>query len=222
MNNTRRNTIAAGALYILSYIGVFAGAGLLEGMINSPDSLSFLADNDTKVVVGVLLELLNGAAVLGIAAALYPVLNRWGAGMAMAYVGIRIVEAVSQVLVSMPVLSMLTLSKEYIGSGEGDRALFELQEFFLHAQRSAGNTMILVFFALGAVLFYALLYRSKLVPRWLSVWGLVGVVMVVLMNVLGMDLTVGWFFAMPIILNELFLAGWLLIRGFDKKALAEG
>ena len=82
--------------------------------------------------------------------------------------------------------------------------------------------MILVFFALGAVLFYALLYRSKLVPRWLSVWGLVGVVMVVLMNVLGMDLTVGWFFAMPIILNELFLAGWLLIRGFDKKALAEG
>jgi hypothetical protein len=83
--------------------------------------------------------------------------------------------------------------------------------------------LLTVFFSLGALVFYYLLYQTKLVPRWLSVWGLIAVVLVLTWNLLetfGISLNVGIVFGLPIILNEIVLGIWLIGKGFDPSGIA--
>ena len=77
-------------------------------------------------------------------------------------------------------------------------------------------------YCLGALIFYYLLYQSKLVPRWLSAWGLIGA------TLLLTRVPLSWFvfdplstslLAIPIIVNELVLAYWLIVKGFDSPAI---
>jgi hypothetical protein len=74
---------------------------------------------------------------------------------------------------------------------------------------------------LGALVLYVLLYQSRLVPRFISVWGLIAAVSILAWNLLemvGLHISVGMVFALPIILNEIFLGFWLILRGFDTPA----
>lgn len=73
-------------------------------------------------------------------------------------------------------------------------------------------------------MFYYLLYQTKLVPRWLSAWGLIAVVLVLTWNLLetfGISFNVGIIFGLPIILNEIFLGIWLIVKGFDASVIEE-
>jgi Domain of unknown function (DUF4386) len=82
-----------------------------------------------------------------------------------------------------------------------------------------------LFFSLGAMLFYTLLYRSRLLPCFISVWGFIGAALILIMNIanLGADLGLGvtLVFVLPIILNEIFLGIWLIVRGFNPSAAAD-
>ena len=83
--------------------------------------------------------------------------------------------------------------------------------------------LLAIFFSLGALLFYYLLYQSKLVPRWLSVWGFVGAALVLTWNLLetfGISISAGMILALPIISNEIFLGIWLIAKGFNPSAIA--
>ena len=78
--------------------------------------------------------------------------------------------------------------------------------------------MLGIFFGLAALLFYYLLYRSKLVPRFISVWGFIAVVLVLawnLVEIFGISVSFGMILALPMILNEIFLGIWLIVKGFD-------
>jgi len=72
-------------------------------------------------------------------------------------------------------------------------------------------------YGLGALIFNYVLYQSELIPRWISVWGLIGAILLLAMGLLRMfsDSVTVVFLAIPIILNELVLAVWLIVNGFD-------
>ena len=79
-------------------------------------------------------------------------------------------------------------------------------------------------FSLTALILYILLYQSKLVPTWLSVWGFIGGALLLvraLLEMFGQELSgvVQAILAAPIGLNEMVLAVWLIVRGFNTKAL---
>ncbi|MCJ7721991.1 DUF4386 domain-containing protein [Candidatus Bathyarchaeota archaeon] len=74
-------------------------------------------------------------------------------------------------------------------------------------------------YGLGALIFYILLFQSTLIPRWLSVWGLIGATLLVAMGVLRMFGHPVIYLAIPIILNELVLAVWLIVAGFNSSAI---
>ena len=75
-------------------------------------------------------------------------------------------------------------------------------------------------FALGALMFYVLLYRSRLVPRWLSTWGLVGAALYIVPPFGSMfGLSFGALMA-PLAVQEMVLAVWLIAKGFSPAALA--
>jgi hypothetical protein len=81
-------------------------------------------------------------------------------------------------------------------------------------------------FGVGAFMYYYVLYRSRLVPRWLSGWGLVAIVLSLASNVLaGFTQQLGFatainMLSIPIGLQEMVLAVWLIAKGFSTPALA--
>jgi hypothetical protein len=196
-----------------------AGGVWLESVTAVPDSLSTLSTNQVPVVIGVLLELVNCAAVVGIAAALYPVLKGQSEVLAVGYTGIRVVEAVVLSLAAIAPLLLVSLSQAYVAAGAGDAANLQvLGTLVMDARAQIAGLLTPVFFGLGAVLLYGSLYQTRLVPRFISVWGLIAVASMLtwnLLNTFGLTLGAAMVFGLPIILNEIFLGIWLIAKGFN-------
>jgi hypothetical protein len=77
-------------------------------------------------------------------------------------------------------------------------------------------------FAVAALIFYYLLYQSNLVPRWISVWGVIAAILLILVNLLEITGLIPGLMILylPIILNEVVLAIWLMVKGFNPSAIA--
>jgi hypothetical protein len=227
MNSYRKTAIIVGVLFLTSYCGLIIGSAFLAPILNAPDYLLNVYPNKTQVIIGVLLELINDAVVVGIAVLLFPILKKHGESMALGYVGFRVIEAVMYIVSKISTLSLITLSQEYIVAGAPDASYFQALEALALAERSWAGEMAAIFFILGALIFYYLLYQSKLLPRFISVWGLIAVALLTTAKGLGVpDLTQRFHPAMilyfPIVLNELFLAIWLIVKGFNSSAIASG
>lgn len=226
MNTYRKTAIVVGALFFISYAGVFVGASIVEPVLSGPDYLASVYPNRSQLVLGVLVELLNAIAVIGIGALLFPVLKGQNEGLALGYAGVRVVEGIASVLVSVSVLPLIDLSREYIQAGASEAVSLQASGALALAQRYwASELLLVVFFVLPALILYTLLYQSRVVPRFIPVWGFIALAMVVAGNLLPTpDMMEGFhplhllFF--PIILNELFLAVWLIVKGFNPSAIA--
>ena len=82
------------------------------------------------------------------------------------------------------------------------------------------DQLLAIPFALGALMFYVVLYQARLVPRWLSVWGLVGAVLYIVAPLGSMfDVSLGFLMA-PLAVQEMVMAVWLIAKGFDPTAIA--
>jgi hypothetical protein len=116
------------------------------------------------------------------------------------------------------------VSEAFIVAAGPSAPVYEgIRSLALAANSWAGKLATVAFIS-GAIVLYTLLYRSRLVPRFIAVWGLVAVALLIVANLLAVDVTAGFqpaalLFA-PIALNELFLAGWLIVRGFKAPMLA--
>jgi hypothetical protein len=75
-------------------------------------------------------------------------------------------------------------------------------------------------YGIAALIFYSILFQSELVPQWLSVWGLIGAILMLAMGLLRMYGHPVVYLAIPILLNELVLAVWLIIIGFNSSVIA--
>ncbi|MFN2167861.1 MAG: DUF4386 domain-containing protein [Anaerolineae bacterium] len=219
MKASKRTARIAGALFLTAMVTSLVGGVWLESMTAVPDYLSTLSDNQVPVVIGVLLELVNCAAVVGIAAALYPVLKGQSEALAVGYAGIRVVEAVVLSLAAIGPLLLVSLSQAYVMAGTGDASNTQaLGTLVMDVRAQIAGLLTPVFFGLGALLLYGSFYQTKLVPRFISVWGLIGVASMLtwnLVNAFGLTLGAAMVFGLPIILNEIFLGIWLIVRGFN-------
>jgi hypothetical protein len=224
MDRNRRTARTVGALFIIAIVTSLAGGIWLDSILNAPDYLNTVSISETQVILGVLLELINIIAVVGIAVMLFPILNKFNENIALGYFGFRLLEAATLVVAVISPLSFITLSQEYIGTQAADVSYFQtLGTLLITARSLLTGLLTAVFFSLAALLLYYLFYQSKLVPRWLSVWGLIAVVLVLTWNLLetfGISISAGIIFGLPIILNEIFLGIWLLVKGFNPSAIA--
>ena len=134
------------------------------------------------------------------------------------------------IVATLGLLSLLSLGQEYASSGPQDVSAFQVLGTSILAVRVwAGFVLGVIAFCLGAAMYYYVMYRSRLIPRWLSVWGLAGLALLLSMALViafgekisgpsGMLLVL----AFPIFLQEMVLAVWLILRGFNPSAIASG
>ena len=220
---TNRNTARwVGALFLISYAGVFIGNAISSAVIDKADYLFTAYPDRGQVTAGVVIELFNDIAVVGIAVLLYPLLRRFSEGVALWYVGLRVLEAAFLMMAKVSTLSIIDLSEDFLAGGAVDEALYDGLGTLALASRDAAGQMGVYAFLVGGVALYYLLLRSELVPRFISIWGLLAIASLATANLFAVpDLTQSFELAMvlylPIVANELFLAGWLLVKGFSTK-----
>ena len=216
----RRTAIAVGVLFIIATAASLLSTALTSGALDASDYLSRVAAQGDRIVAGALLLVAAGLSVVLIAALLFPILKRYGEGIALAYVGVRILEAVTLVVSVVSLLLLVSVGREYVRVGASAPAALHLSSLgaVLQALKDWAFPLNPVVFGPGGLLLYFLLYRSRLVPRWLSVWGFVGVVMVFVFGLLRMYEGGSVALALPIGVQEMVLAVWLIVKGFNVSA----
>jgi hypothetical protein len=213
--------IIVGVLFLTVMFTYTLGAFVfIDPILNAPDYLINISANKTQVIIGVLLELINGIAYVGIAVLVFPILKQFNESMALGYVGFRIIEFAMQIVSDISPLLLITLSQEFLNAGAPDASSFQPLSTLLLAERYWANQMVFIAYGLGALIFYYLLHQSKLIPRFLSVWGLIGAPLVlinVMLEIFGFNPALILGFQMG--LNEIVLGIWLIVKGFNSSAI---
>jgi len=202
-------------------------SSLFTGSMNATNYLVDVSANAGQVGTGALLLFIGGAAAAGIAIALYPVLRKYNEGLALGAVGFRTFEGVLRFVAVCCLLLLITLSQQFVKAGAPDSSYFQtLGVLVLAMYRWVGNVGSLLAFSIGSLLYYIIFYRTKLVPRWLSIWGLVASILAMLSTVLCMVGFITPFsteqvlMAIPMLPQEMVLAVWLIVKGFNPSVIA--
>ena len=225
MNTYRKTAIIAGIVFIIA-----TAAGLLSngftGSLDAPDYLIQLSANQNQVRIGVLLLLVAAFGSASIAIVLYPVLRKFNEGLALGSVGFRLIESVFYIVAVVGLLSLLSLSQEYATAGVSNAPLYQVSGALLLAVKKWAGQLGVIAFTVGALMYYSVFYQSKLVPRWLSGFGLLAAAsslaaaLLTLFDKLVPFSTVFILLQVPIALQEMVLAVWLIVKGFNASAIA--
>jgi hypothetical protein len=226
MDYYRKTAIIVGVLFIIA-----TGADILSsqflGPMNATNYLVDVSANGGLVGTGALLLFIGGAAATGIAISLYPVLKKYNGGLALGAVGFRTFEGVLRFVAVCALLSLITLSQQFVKAGAPDSSYFQTLGVLLVAgYRWVANVGALLAFSIGCLLYYIIFYRTKLVPRWLSGWGLIAAILTMLSCLLTMLGLMAPFstgqvvLALPMLPQEMVLAVWLIVKGFNPSVIA--
>ncbi len=219
--NAIRTARTAGILFLIADATTFIDAGLLRPVLNGADPLAGIAADAGRVTAGAFFQVVTGLCCVGIALALYPVLRRHAEGLALASVVFRGIEAMSYVAGALGALMMLSVAHAWSAAGGAGSVEFTGLAAVLLALRDGASNVGIIAFYVGGSCYYAIMLRYGLVPRWLAGWGLASTVLglvsavAVFCGAIGMFSTWQIVTNLPIFVNELVLAGWLMVRGFS-------
>ncbi len=229
MNSKRKSAIIIGILYIAATAAGVLSVITLGSMFKGPDILINVSANENQVIMAALLELIMAIAVAGIAFMIYPILKKNSEvkeGLARWYVGTRITESGIFLVAILGLLSILTLSREFVSAGAPDASYFQTITNVLLVVSDYAWMLGYTVFCLGALILYYLLYESMLIPRWLSVWGLIGAPLMLAAGLLPLLINedptsiLSMALNFPLALQEMVFAVWLIFKGFNPSAIA--
>ena len=223
MDLVKHKTRFAGLLLI---VGMIAGIFSVAPAIDSTEYLKEATANSNQVVIASVFQFVMSLTYIGVAILLYPIIKKFGNSLAIGFLSLRIIATTLVIFGTILLLSILALSQEHIRYSPLTYSDLEVLGNVLKAVRDYVNHifMILILCA-GNIMFYILLIKSKLIPRWISVWGLIGAVLSVIASFLVLFRVVEIITPEYLILNvptallELILGIWLIFKGFDRKIL---
>ena len=221
MNAHRRTATIVGVLFVMALVPFLIGQALYEPILSSPDYLDKVDTDRVTVVIGILLEFASALAIILIPVVLFPVLRRHSEILALAYVSFRLFEAVLLSVAQIFKLSLVSLGQGYLDSGGVDASVLQnvgssLQSVIYWVDHD--GLIYLIVFVTGALVLNTALFRSRLIPRWLSIWGLAGAVAVLAGSVMAtfdVFLVLAMILVIPIGLQEQVMAVWLIVKGFN-------
>lgn len=222
MEENRKTAVLVGVLFI---IGTLAGvlSVLVTGpLLNAPDYLVKIAEKENQLILGSLLVLVMGFAFAFVPVMMFPVFKERNEIVALGYLIFRgALETVTYVAGAIGWLLLVALSRASLQSGPASAASFDVLGNLLLKEAEISSQLTAIVFPLGALFFYFGLFQQKLIPRWLSVWGIIAVLMhLISTGILGLFAMIDPMspvqFALnfPIFLQEMVMAVWLIVKGF--------
>jgi len=222
MSSHRKTARWVGVFYIIATVAYSLSTILLDPILRGSDYLTKAFENENQVIIGTFLVLIDSIAVAAISIVIYPILKKHNNVLALGYIGARVVEGTLFMMNAITTLTLLTLSQEFVRAGAPDTSYYQTLGTVL---LSAGNWFYLLglglVFVLSALILNFALYKSKLIPRWLSGWGLVGATLVFINYLLqSFGINPVEILFLPIAVQEMVFALWLIVRGFNSSAIA--
>jgi hypothetical protein len=228
MNSNRKTAIIVGVLFIIATVFLFAES-FYKPILSSPDYLDIIYPNKIIVIIGILLESIVIPAIFLIPLFLFSILKKRNKVLALGYIGCRSLEAVLLSIAAINKLSLVNLSRDYLNKGGVDALYFQNIGNSIHSKLYWINTDGLIYvtiFGIGALMLYSALYKSKLVPRWIAGWGFIAAITILTGSMLSaftdISPVITILLIAPIAVQELVMAVWLIVKGFNPSAIASG
>jgi hypothetical protein len=222
MDFLRKTALIGGGLYLITFISSIPAAFfLLAPVLENPDYI-IGSGNDTQVLLGCFLDLINAFACIGTAVALYPVVKRQNGSAALGFVTSRVMEAAIIVIGVISLLTIVTLRQDLTGTAGADTASLVTTGHSLVATRNW--TFLLgpdLMAGINALLLGSLMYRSRLVPRLIPTLGLIGGPLLIAASIaifFGAPST-SLIVVAPVAVWEFSLGVYLVIKGFKPCAI---
>ena len=218
----RKTAAVVGVLFILGTVPALLSLPLMQNTVSAPDHLTAISTNAGQMIIFTAIKFFMGIACAGIGLALYPILKTFNEGLAIGATGFRVIEGMTSVVGALLYILLLALSQEFVKAGAPAASYFQTADAVINAGIGwFRDVAMLSTFGIGALMYYIVFYQYRLVPRWLTVWGLVGVTstiistMLVMFHVIAPLSTILIILQMPILPQELVLAVWLIAKGFN-------
>ena len=212
--STRTTGRAVGACFLLAFVFYIAGGTMVDSGSGTPAILSRVVDHQSLIEAGALLMMVNSVATAAIGVLMFPILKRRHEVSAYGYLICLSIAAVLLVVGTVFLLLLVPIAKEFAGSGGKALDLPVLARVAQEANRYSYEVGMIAL-SFGGLVLCRVLFRARLVPRFLAVWGLVGYALLLngsVLEVLGYG--AGIALSVPGGVFEVVLGGLLIGRGF--------
>jgi hypothetical protein len=219
MTSNRKTAIIVGILFIIATVAPLVSV-LFIGSIYETDYLSTVSANGNQVLIGSLLWLVMTTAIVSIPILMYPLLKKYNESLALGYVGARIFEGFFSAFNIISLLSLLSLSREFVNATAPVTAYFQTSGALILSSIDWSSLLLDFPFTLSALVLNYILYKAKIIPRWLSILGLIGGsvwLATIPFRLFGIFPTELEFLAFVIFVQEMIFAIWLIVKGFNEE-----
>jgi hypothetical protein len=224
VNTDRRTATIVGVLYIIGTV-----AGILSVVVTggfSMDASAYLdkaASDPSQIQLGAFLVLVMGLALAMVAAMMFPILKRQNEALAVGYVIFRgALEASAYMATAICFLLLVVVAGQHADSGAAVASQSSSRGVLLVDAQDQIAAVLAIVFSLGALMLYYLLYQGRLIPRWISGWGIVAAVLTLAGGLIDIFGTARDILAMPMLPQEMVMAVWLIAKGFSPSTIASG
>lgn len=223
MDSIKKTGQIVGLLFLVLFVTGATGnhlRGLSISLIESQNFLNEVFENSIETKIAILLDLIANAIGVGIAIIVFPILKQYNKNIGYWYFGLWITGFIITIVSNISHLSLVSLSQEFIKAEMPDIDYFETLGVLKVEEYYWAHFLILIIFSSGALLFYYTLFKTKLIPRFLSVWSFLAVSIVFIVSWLQIfDYSVNFIFYGQNGIHLLFLSCWLAIKGFNSSTM---
>lgn len=220
MKTNRSTAIVVGVLFIIGTASGILSVTFTGSILGAPDYLEQIAANETQMRTGAFFVLMMGLSLAMIPVMMYPILKKEDEALALGTLVFRgPLEATIYILMAVSWLLLILVSQEFVNAGAAEASGLQTLGALLVNVSEKINPVLEVVFSIGALMYYYLFYRSRLIPRWLSGWGLLGGILYLASGIIALFGTDLGFLLAVLGIQEMIMALWLIFKGFESSAM---
>lgn len=216
----RTTATIVGIVYIAGFVVGIGGNIIIQAILGAPNHLSTVVASSMMLGIGAILWLLTVAGDTAHGVLMFPVLKEHDERMALGYLAARIVDAVFIAIMVLLLLMQIPIGREYLASTAANAGFLQSLSAVSVAASQYAYQIGMSTLGVAGLLLNIVFYRTKLVPRWLALWGIGGYAIIfagMLSSILGSGL--GDLSSIPGGLWEVFVGVWLIVKGFNSAAV---
>ena len=219
---THRNAARIfGIFFIIAFLSYGIGSGMIDSVTKTPDFLTNVYANQVTIIVGVIsIAVVHTFVNIGLPVVMLPILKRFNKTLTYGYLSLAIASTTVAVIGAIFSLLLVPLGNEYVNAASTATGHFETIGAILKMGGFYGYQIAMAVWGLGGLLFTAVLYKSKVVPRVFSIWGFIGYIIFIAGTISELFASnLGVVLALPGGLFELALSVWLIAKGFNSSMI---
>lgn len=219
----RKSAALLGTFFLIAFVTAIAGlimSGLISSSFSAPEVLlRNVAEHQTRIRFSLLVDFIAGASVIGLGTLLFSVLREYNPRLALVALGFFFMEATLLAVSRIGVFSLLQLSQLPAEVQTANPDQLQLLGALFRGFSNSGYFILSFYFKLGGLIFYSLLYKSKLIPRFIAIFGIFAMVAGLTKFTLKLfGYETGPQFTYPNVVFEPLIGIWLLVKGFSHRA----